>query len=286
MILPLPAVVRRPVARLRRVFLLAFLAVVVVTITVPLPSGLDLVLAATTFGLAMVAAPSSERSPVVVAAPVRGRWVGINGPGTKVPSHGIRAYGQTYAVDVLHPSPPDAPARLGWSPRTRPAASYPTFGEPVLAVADGTVVAVVERRRDHRGRDTWPTLLWMVVVEAFFREVGGASRILGNHVVVDHGDGVHSAYAHLRRGSARVAVGDRVRCGEVVGEVGNSGNTTEPHLHFQLMDAPYVTGAAGIPYRWRGVVEQEETDHTRVTGDRSDSALDGVPEDGRVFVAG
>lgn len=123
----------------------------------------------------------------------------------------------------------------------------------------------------------------MMVVEAFFRELGGARWILGNHVVVDHGDGVWSAYAHLRRGSASVRAGDRVHAGQRLAEVGNTGNTSEPHLHFQLMDAPHVTGAAGLPWRWRGVTELDEIDRTRTTGDRQDSALTEVPENGRVF---
>jgi murein DD-endopeptidase MepM/ murein hydrolase activator NlpD len=94
---------------------------------------------------------------------------------------------------------------------------------------------------------------------------------------------VWSAYAHLRRGSTCVSAGDRVSVGQQVAEVGNTGNTSEPHLHFQLMDAPHVTGAAGLPWRWRGVTELDEVDTSRVTGDRRDGALGDVPENGRVF---
>jgi murein DD-endopeptidase MepM/ murein hydrolase activator NlpD len=59
---------------------------------------------------------------------------------------------------------------------------------------------------------------------------------------------VYSAYAHLRRRSLRVAVGDRVRASQQLGEVGNSGNSSEPHLHFQLMDHPKPMYAAGLPF--------------------------------------
>ena len=57
-------------------------------------------------------APGQE--PEVVAPPVRGRWTALNSPATKVPSHGVRAYGQTYAIDILHPSPPGTPTKVGW----------------------------------------------------------------------------------------------------------------------------------------------------------------------------
>ncbi|MDF1604964.1 M23 family metallopeptidase [Nocardioides sp. YIM 152315] len=275
---------RRRTARLRQLWLVLFVTGVVLTSTVlDTPWWPSLAVLLCLLALAFVGPPRGERAPVETGSPVRGRWVAVNGPGSRVPSHGVRSYGQAYAVDVLHPSPSGAPARIGWGVRTRAPASYSSFGEPVLAVADGTVVAVLDRKRDHRSRDTWPTLVWMMVVEAFFRELGGAAWILGNHVVVDHGDGVWSAYAHLRRDSAAVRVGERVQAGQRLAEVGNTGNTTEPHLHFQLMDAPHVTGAAGLPWRWRGVTELEATDPARASGGRRETALEDVPENGRIF---
>lgn len=278
---------RRRLARLRTLFLGLFVLSVVLGVTVsPLPLAADLALSFSLCALAFVGPPRAARDPVDVDAPVRGRWVAVNSPGTRVPSHGVRSYGQAYAVDVLHPTAHGAPTQLGWGLRPRPATAYPTYGEPVHAVADGVVVAVVDRQHDHRGRDTWPALVWMMVVEAFFRELGGQRWILGNHVVVDHGDGVWSAYAHLRRGSVGVREGAPVRAGQVLAEVGNSGNTSEPHLHFQLMDAPAATGAAGLPWRWRGVELLDEADPVRTTGDPKPSAIDGVPPNGQVFLAG
>jgi murein DD-endopeptidase MepM/ murein hydrolase activator NlpD len=75
--------------------------------------------------------------------------------------------------------------------------------------------------------------------------------VVGNHVVLDLGDGVFAAFADLRRGSIRVRRGDRVRLGQQMAECGNSRNSTEPHLHFQLMDHPSVLLAAGLPMRFR-----------------------------------
>ncbi|MGB0101532.1 MAG: M23 family metallopeptidase [Nocardioides sp.] len=277
---------RRRIARLRTVWFGLFVTGVVLTSTVVDVSWrVELPVLIALLALGFVGPPRPHREPIDIDPPVRGRWVAVNGPGTKVPSHGVRSYGQAYAVDVLHPTGHSERVRLGWGVRTAPATDYPTFGEPVLAVAGGTVVAVESRRRDHRARDTWPTLVWMFVVEAFCRELGGAGWILGNHVVVDHGDGVWSAYAHLRSGSPTVAVGDRVDAGQLLGEVGNTGNTTEPHLHFQLMDAPHVTGAAGLPCRWRRLTELAETDPSRTGSEPRASALTDFPPDGRVFHA-
>ena len=70
----------------------------------------------------------------------------------------------------------------------------------------------------------------------------------GNHVIVNLGDGVFAFYAHLQPGAIKVKVGDKVRRGQVLGLVGNSGNSTEPHLHFHLGDANAPLGSEGLPY--------------------------------------
>lgn len=92
-----------------------------------------------------------------------------------------------------------------------------------------------------------------MLIEGNVRSFAGVRRIVGNHVILDLGDGTYAAYAHVQRGSLRVKAGETVRAGQVLGRVGNSGNTTEPHLHFQLMDGPDLDNARGVPFTWRGV---------------------------------
>jgi hypothetical protein len=72
----------------------------------------------------------------------------------------------------------------------------------------------------------------------------------GNHIIQDIGDGAYVLYAHMKRGSvrSRVKVGDRVRKGQVIGLVGNTGNTSAPHLHLHVVDGPSALQANGIPY--------------------------------------
>ena len=193
-----------------------------------------------------------EPAPTEVAPPVTGRWHALNSPADKVPSHGTRAYGQAYAIDIVH-EPEDRPRpAFGWWPLVRRNGDFPAFGEPVLAVADATVVRARDGRRDRLSRNSYPALL-PFFAEASARDLAGPGAIVGNHLVLDLGNGTYALYAHLKRGSITVREGERVRAGQVVARVGNTGNSTEPHLHFQLMDAADLHTARGLPFTWRGV---------------------------------
>ncbi|TVL93871.1 M23 family metallopeptidase [Streptomyces sp. SAJ15] len=191
-------------------------------------------------------------APVEVDPPVSGRWSALNSPADSVPSHGTHAYGQTYAIDIVAEPADGARPNFGWWPLARRNRAFPAFGAPLLAVADATVVRATDRQRDHLSRNSFPALLYLLV-EGMFREMGGPSRITGNHLVLDLGDGTYAMYAHLRRGSLTVRAGDRVRAGQRLARCGNSGNSSEPHVHFQLMDHPDLDVARGIPFTWRGV---------------------------------
>ena len=192
------------------------------------------------FRLGRVHAPTRP-----LGSPVRGRWFAINSPVDGVPSHGLHAYGQTYAVDLVHVPEGDWSLAFGWAgPHQRPADEYPAFGQPVLAPADGTVVRVREHARDHPARTSYLGLALMMV-DGALRELTG--RVIGNHVVLDVGDG-YVMVAHLRRRSVTVRPGQRVSAGDQLAECGNTGNTSEPHVHVQLMDHPNPYLAAGLPF--------------------------------------
>jgi hypothetical protein len=143
------------------------------------------------------------------------------------------------------------------SPHDSPnAQDYFIFHRDVLAVGDGTVVEL--------GR-SWPDD-WMnnpldysveritdLTKELISNGVGFQNAYLGNYIIVDHGNGEYSAYVHLSQESVEVEVGDSVRQGQAIGLVGNTGNSTEPHLHFQLMDSPDYPSANGLPVMFRNL---------------------------------
>lgn len=225
--------------------------------------------------LLVVFGPRLMRTPetVVVGSPVRGRWLAMNSPASKVPSHGVRMYGQAYAIDlVAEPDEVSRPVFGAGSPAMRAAEQYPAFGEPVHAMVDGTVVRAAEARRDHRARSNAWGIAFMMI-EGAVREMGGPGFILGNHVTIRTDDGRFALVAHLRRRSLTVRVGDRVRAGQQIGLCGNSGNSSEPHVHAQLMDRVSPLTAQGIPIAFAGI---------RV----NDAArADGLPANGEHLVA-
>lgn len=276
---------KRAVARWQTWWTRLFVLAVLVAVLLPVPSAWGLGVAAVFFVLSQVRPPATAHEPVELDAPLRGRWVVVNGPGTAVPSHGVKAYGQAYAVDVLQPAP-DAPTSVGWGLRPRRPQTYPSFGHPVHAMAAGTVVRARDSQRDHGARDTWPLIVWMMTIEGFLRDLAGVGRILGNHVVVRHADGTYAVYAHLRQGSLAVREGEVLRAGQQLAEVGNTGNTSEPHLHVQVMDRAWPTAAAGVPMRWRGVTDAGERHPRWTVGERKPTALPDFPENGQVLDLG
>lgn len=232
----------------------------------PYPSWLGLIPAVGFVVLAVVLGRVARRhrtqvelpAPVETAPPVTGRWSAVNSPADKVPSHGTHYLGQTYAIDIV--ADPEEGAGAGVRPAfawlwpiARGNRAFPAFGAPLLAVADATVVHAEDGQRDHLSRNSLLAYVYLFVIEGVGRTVGGARRIVGNHIVLDLGGGTYAMYAHVQRGSLAVRAGDKVQAGEVMARCGNSGNSTEPHVHFQLMDGPDLDTARGVPFRWRGI---------------------------------
>lgn len=276
---------RRAIARWQTWWVRLFILTVLVMPYAPVPRPWAVICMVVPLLLFLVRPPARRPEPVGLCAPVRGRWVAFNSPGSRVPSHRVRAHGQMYAVDLLR-EVTDAPEAVSRTLRGRGPEAYPSFGTPVRAMAAGTVVHVTDHLRDHRARDSWPELIWMLTLEGFLRLLGGAPAILGNRVIIRHDDSTFSAYAHLRRASVTVRPGDRVDVGQAVGQIGNTGNSSEPHLHVQLMDRPQPESAAGLPMRWSGVeVDPERLSLRWATGYAKPSAVPGFPANGQYFDA-
>ncbi|HVY96170.1 MAG TPA: M23 family metallopeptidase [Solirubrobacterales bacterium] len=192
-----------------------------------------------TFAFTGVPVPVSGRPAIELAPPLRGPgWVVANGCCSPPNAH----RGATLAIDgTVH-----APERFAidfvqlnregrlFSGPLGLNSSYGFFGAAVHSATAGTVVRV----RDGLPEQTPGAL----PAGATIQNAGG------NYVVVAIGAGRYAFYAHLQPGSIGVVRGDRVRVGEVLGRLGNTGNTDAPHLHFHVMDSPSPLESEGLPF--------------------------------------
>ena len=182
----------------------------------------------------------SSRATPVIGPPLAGeRWVAINGCCSAAGAHrgavqalnGSLYDAQRFAIDWMRLGPDGT--LVSGDPAL--VESWHAYGEPVLAVADAVVVETLDGLDDQPpGSLPDPATITLETVD-------------GNHVILDLGDGVFAFYAHLQKGSVAVAEGDRVTAGQVIGKLGNSGNTSAPHLHLHLMERPSAVVSDGIP---------------------------------------
>ncbi len=190
---------------------------------------------------------------VSLALPFRGTWLVQNSPARRVPSHGTRLFATAYAIDFVAVRGRRTAATRNWRTvlATEPPERFVGWGAPVLAPAAGTVVSVLDGVPDHEARRSQLALLPYALTQAG-RIRGGPAAIAGNHVVLELADGDGFVLvAHLRQGSVAVAPGRRVDEGEPLGACGNSGNSTQPHVHLQAMDGPDAARASGLPLEFR-----------------------------------
>ncbi|GAA1967130.1 M23 family metallopeptidase [Microbacterium deminutum] len=192
---------------------------------------------------------------VVVDFPLRGEgWMAVTTPAARIPSHGTDMLGQRFAFDFLkvderagtrfHPAGMLRANLVG----VRVQECY-AWGAPIYAPCDGVVVLAV----DGVAERAWihpVTEAARLIRNAWTFTPGNLPAILGNHVILRTGD-VFAAFVHLAPGSVAVRAEQIVRSGELLGRVGHTGNSTSPHLHFQLMDSLDVMTARGIPCAFR-----------------------------------
>ncbi len=138
---------------------------------------------------------------------------------------------------------------------------YYAYGADVLAAANGRVTSVANDQLEdpsamQRPNESQEAYFARLQKEQAERLAKGLTAIAGNYVMIDHGKNEYSLYAHLQPGSVRVHVGDQVKTGDVLGKLGSSGNSTEPHLHFHVCDKPDPLMCAGIPVNFSNITIQ------------------------------
>lgn len=192
---------------------------------------------------------------ITVEFPLKGEWTAATTPGHRIPSHGTDLLGMTYAYDFV---------RLDWGRKdthlhTRGAFQYlfgrvnledcPGWGQGIYSPFNGEVVEVINDQAEPKGlnffRDTFRVLLNEITFTSK-RLFKNHCYYSGNYIVLK-GESCYAAFAHIKKGSIVVSEGQLVKSGQLLAQVGHSGNSGAPHLHFQLMDNQDITKANGLP---------------------------------------
>lgn len=188
-------------------------------------------------------AVSGDR-PIVVAPPLRGEWIAgnsvSNGPDAAhrravMVDDGHAWIAQRYAIDWVQVRSVDG-KRTTWTGPEDRNESYFCWDKPIYSVAAGTVVDASDGMPEnvpHSGKH---------VVEIDFNNAAG------NHAVIEIAPHRFVLYAHMRPGSVQVKTGGKVALGQIIGHVGNTGSSEEPHLHMHIDDRPSFLGGNGMPY--------------------------------------
>jgi murein DD-endopeptidase MepM/ murein hydrolase activator NlpD len=227
---------------------------------VPLQPGSPMGATATFSGASTKVAPGAAR---VIEPPLKGAgWVAVNGCCDAITSHRgavIAVNGQLnvperFAIDWIKMNDKN---EMYTGDKSK-LASYAFYGDPVYSVADGVVVNTYDDADEQ---------VPMGAITGITPE-----NIGGNMMVVDIGGGAYAFYAHFQRGSLKAKLGDHVKTGQVLGLLGNTGNSSAPHLHFHLMDGPIPLYANGVPY-----VFTHFSSSGVVPADQEDPFFDGKP---------
>ncbi len=171
--------------------------------------------------------------PIVFNPPFCGCWRVVKGGVSREESHSWSLASQRYAYDLVVAGDEE---KLENPCKYRGLEDWATYGAVVVAAAPGRVVRVVDGVPDNTPAG---------------RVRLSARHVAGNHVVIMHRPGLYTLYAHLRRASIRVRPGEEVEAGQAIGEAGNSGVSTAPHLHFQAMTTSNVLATASLPVYMR-----------------------------------
>jgi hypothetical protein len=181
--------------------------------------------------------------------PLKGAWLAY---GTYDNRFGHRsAYSQEYAIDFVQLDPQ---LKLDYlKPKINREFSF--YKSEIYAAADGIVVDCVGNMPENT-HSNQIMILNPEKQKELIKKFGFFHAISGNFVIIEHVNHEYSFYAHMVPGSLRVQIGDKISQGNVIGLLGNSGNSEMPHLHFHIMDQAHIFKGRGIPCRFSNILDE------------------------------
>lgn len=195
--------------------------------------------------------PAPEKNSVSLDLPFEGKWFTFWGGNTIELNHHNEVQCQRFAFDFLIVND----SGKTYSGEGKNCEDYFAFNKHVLSPADGIVVDVITGVQDNVPYSMNPY------------------SALGNCVTIQHDKYEYSVIAHFKNGSILVKPGDKVKKGQVIGACGNSGNSSEPHIHYHLQNTSVIQDATGIPcffdkiFLWKHEKNEEKAKYSPIKGD-------------------
>ncbi len=192
----------------------------------------------------------SERniqSEIDYSLPFQGEWLVINGGINKELSHSWEINSQRYAYDFLIV---DSEGR-SFSLDGKKLVSYYCYGKDILSPADGIVIKIYDKCKDSK-------IMPKQATDPLIRD------IRGNYIVIKHTEDEYSVLAHLKQGSIVVKEGEFIKRLQKIAQCGNSGNTSEPHLHFQVQDGKSFFYSEGKKIRFRNLCRLIQPNYEKI----------------------
>ena len=194
---------------------------------------------------------NTSRNQTKLILPFNGEWFVVWGGDTPEQNQHHNAPNQRFAFDILKVDE-NGKTHTGDGSKN---ADYYAFGQEIIAPAVGVVTYMVDGVQDNQPGEM------------------NKMYVPGNLVIIKHAEGEYSVFAHLKQNSIRVKVGDKVTKGQVIGLCGNSGNSSEPHLHFQVQNTPFFEDEASMKVFFEKVMVKHngttevKTDYSPIKGD-------------------
>ncbi len=178
--------------------------------------------------------------------PFKGTWTVVNGGVEKEYSHSWGVYTQRYAYDFIIINKKN----YSYSKDHKVVSNYLCYDKEVIAPADGIVVEIKNNAKDS----------YVDGLKAYC----DAHDLRGNYIIIDHGQNEFSCTAHIKKGSITVKAGDSVKQGDVIAKVGNSGNTSQPHIHFQLQSGKGFFTSYGLPIAFSNITANKVSNYNEL----------------------
>ncbi len=184
--------------------------------------------------------------------PLAGRWVAIGTP--SLVSHHRWGALQEFAFDFVK----IGEGNKSHSGKGDKLEQYYAYGEPVFSIGDGVVVSTMNEMTESdqnlkQVTETSEEFLSRTMMNQQKLLQKGFKYTTGNYVIIEHSNNEYSYYLHLKPGSVMLKEGDRVKKGQPIGNIGHSGNSTEPHLHFHLSNSAVIDYSRSIPVQFDNI---------------------------------